>query len=165
MAASLVRIAHAYGNRRRRIEQALAAGVDLIEADLRYQDGRVWIRHELRVGRLPLLHNARLSGIHRQGPWALTLGPLFLRLDVRPIDLPELLRGVSGRAGLLLDLFNPVKIGLQTMTFTVLGQSLIFVRKFVAKGLLPITATFVASGPSRRSKKRPWTSGIPRAVK
>ena len=44
-------------------------------------------------------------------------------------------------AGLFLDLFNPVKLGLQTMVLTVLGQSLIFVRKFVAKGVLPITAT------------------------
>ncbi len=45
-------------------------------------------------------------------------------------------------AGLLLDLFQPAKLGLQTMIFTALGQSLIFVRKFVAKGLIPITATF-----------------------
>lgn len=45
-------------------------------------------------------------------------------------------------AGLLLDLFQPVKLGLHTMLFTTLGQSLIFLRKFVAKGLIPITATF-----------------------
>lgn len=47
-------------------------------------------------------------------------------------------------AGLLLDLYDPAKLGLQTMVATVLGQSLIFVRKFVAKGVLPITATFTA---------------------
>ncbi len=104
VAAFVVRIAHAYANRRQRIDQALAAGVDLIEADLHYRAGRVWIRHEHRLGLLPLLYNFRLSGVHRQGPWALSLGPLFLRLDLHPIERPDLLGRVSGRAGLLLDL-------------------------------------------------------------
>ena len=101
---SLVRIAHAYGNRRSRLECALEAGVDLIETDLRFADGVVWVRHEHRLWRLPLLYNNRLRGIHRQGPCALSVGPVFLRLDLRPIRLSDVVELVSGRCGLLLDL-------------------------------------------------------------
>jgi glycerophosphoryl diester phosphodiesterase len=101
---SLVRIAHAYGNRRQRLDRALAAQVDLIETDLRYADGVVWVRHEHRLRRLPVLYNNRLRGIHREGPFAVTLGPLFLRLDLQPIRLPEVVAAVSGRGGLMLDL-------------------------------------------------------------
>ena len=100
----LVRIAHAYGNRRHRLERALAAGVDLIETDLRFADGVVWVRHEHRLWRLPLLYNRRLRGIHREGPLALAVGPHYFRLDLRPIRLPEVIEAVSGRGGLMLDL-------------------------------------------------------------
>lgn len=101
---SLVRIAHAYGNRRHRIDEAVAAGVDLIEADLRWRDGRVWVQHEHRLRFLPVLYNVGLKGIHRQGPWAANLRRLFLRLDVRPILLDELLDRIGQRCGVLLDL-------------------------------------------------------------
>ena len=100
----LVRIAHAYGNRRHRIDEAVAAGVDLIEADLRWRGGRVWVRHEHRTRFLPVLYNVGLKGIHRDGPWAANLRRLFLRLDVRPILLDELLDRVGQRCGILLDL-------------------------------------------------------------
>lgn len=101
---TLVRIAHAYGNRRHRIAQAVAAGVDLIETDLRFDRGTVWVRHEHRVPGLPLLFNNRLHGIHREGPYARSFGPLFVRVDVERIRLPEVVAAVSGRSGLLLDL-------------------------------------------------------------
>ncbi len=97
-------IAHAYGNRRYRIAAALEAAVDMIEADLRYQNGTVWVRHEQRLPLLPLLYNLNLSGIHKEGPWAVSLGPLFLRWDAQPIRLEELIDTVGGRTGLLLDL-------------------------------------------------------------
>lgn len=100
----LVRIAHAYGNRRLRLERVLAAGVDLIETDLRFADGIVWVRHEHRLRRLPLLYNTRLRGIHREGPLAVAAGPLYLRLDRTPIRFPEVVAAVSGRGGLMLDL-------------------------------------------------------------
>ncbi len=101
---SLVRIAHAYGNRRDRLARALAAGVELIETDLRFADGVVWVRHEHRLRRLPVLYNNRLRGIHREGPFAVAVGPLVLRLDLKPIRLPEVIAAVSGRSGLMLDL-------------------------------------------------------------
>ncbi len=101
---TVLRIAHGYGNRRARIARALAAGVDLIEADLRWWRGDVWVRHEHRMARLPVLYNHRLGGIHRAGPWAIPAGPWWLRLDVAPIRLADLLRLVSGRAGLMIDL-------------------------------------------------------------
>ena len=101
---SLIRIAHAYGNRRHRVDEAVAAGVDLIEADLRWRGGRVWVRHEHRTRFLPVLYNVGLKGIHRDGPWAASLRRLFIRLDVRPILLDELLDRVGQRCGVLLDL-------------------------------------------------------------
>jgi glycerophosphoryl diester phosphodiesterase len=53
---------------------------------------------------LPVLYNVGLKGIHRDGPWAADLPPLFLRLDVRPILLDELLDRIGQRCGVLLDL-------------------------------------------------------------
>ncbi len=105
MARQVVRIAHAYGNRRRRISAAIAAGVDFIEADLRYWRREIWIRHEHRPTPLPLVYNVGLKpGIHRQGPWAARLGKLFVRVDFNPIRFGELLDRVAGHAGLLIDL-------------------------------------------------------------
>jgi hypothetical protein len=101
---AVVRIAHAYGNRRSRIADALAADIDLIETDLRYEHGQIRIRHERRFGRLPLLYDRGLRGLHRRGPWALNIGSYFLRLDVRPMQFAEVLRLVSGRGGLMIDL-------------------------------------------------------------
>jgi hypothetical protein len=46
-------------------------------------------------------------------------------------------------SGLLIDLYNPVKFGLNTVVFTVLSQSLIYLKKYVAKGLIPIFFTFL----------------------
>ena len=96
-------IAHAYGDRRHRVEAALAAGVEWIEADLRWSGGKAWVRHEHRLPVLPILWNHRLKGIHREGPLAASLGPYWLRLDVRCMPFEELLDRTSGRAGLLLD--------------------------------------------------------------
>ena len=101
---TIVRIAHAHGNRRRLIEQALGAGVDFIEADLRYDRGRIWVRHEFRAPLLPLLYNGPVERFHRQGPWALTVRRRSLRLDVAPIPIDELLDMVGDGAGLMLDL-------------------------------------------------------------
>jgi glycerophosphoryl diester phosphodiesterase len=98
-----VRIAHAYGNRRSRIERAIEAGVDFIEVDIRYERGHVWARHELRILNLPLLYNFGIKGIHREGPWATSLGRLFMRLDIAPIRFDDLIERTSGRVGLLLD--------------------------------------------------------------
>jgi hypothetical protein len=101
---TVVRIANAHGNRRHRLQQAIAADIDFIEADLRYDRGRIWVRHEFRAPLLPLLYNGQVERFHRQGPWALTLRRLFLRLDLAPIAIDELLDTVGDDAGLFLDL-------------------------------------------------------------
>jgi glycerophosphoryl diester phosphodiesterase len=98
-----IRVAHAHGNRRSRIERAIEASVDYVETDLRFDRGRVWARHELRLLNLPLLYNVGTRGIHRQGPWATSLGRLFLRLDIAPLPLAEIIARASGEVGLMLD--------------------------------------------------------------
>lgn len=103
-APTIRRIAHAHGNRRPWIARALASGVEFIEADLRWYRGAIWVRHEHRLPVVPLLWNNRLRGFHRQGPFALALGPLWLRLDLRRLPFAELLARLDGRADLMLDL-------------------------------------------------------------
>jgi len=99
------RIAHAYGNRRDKIETAADADIDFMEADLWYRAGEVWVRHERRPGCLPLLFDRRPQGIDSIGPWALTIfARYYVRLDVDPLRLTELLERTQGRCGLLLDI-------------------------------------------------------------
>ncbi|MFN0147177.1 MAG: hypothetical protein ACKVT1_11750 [Dehalococcoidia bacterium] len=104
MSALTVRpIAHAYGDRRRRIEAALESGVEWIEADLRWWGGKTWVRHEHRLPGLPVLWNRNLQGIHRAGPLGRSFGPYWLRLDTGRMRFEELLDRTSGRASLMLD--------------------------------------------------------------
>jgi glycerophosphoryl diester phosphodiesterase len=103
-ATNVLRIAHAAGNRRDRLERALEAGVDMIEVDVRFRGGVAWVRHEHRLGVLPLLYNRRPNRVHREGPFALSVGPHFFRLDVRRLRLDEVAARVHGKAGLLVDL-------------------------------------------------------------
>ncbi len=99
-----VRIAHAYGNRRDGIEAAAAADVDLIEADIWYRAGDIWVRHERRMQLLPLLFDRSPEGVNNVGPWAFTVFPKhYARLDVDPLRLKGLLERTRGRRGLLLD--------------------------------------------------------------
>ncbi len=100
-----LRIAHAYGNRRDKIEAAASAQIDFMEADLWYRAGQVWVRHERRLGCLPLLYDRWPPGVDSVGPWALTVLPRhYVRLDINPLRLTELLERTQGRCGLLLDL-------------------------------------------------------------
>jgi glycerophosphoryl diester phosphodiesterase len=100
-----LRIAHAFGNRRDKIEAAASAEIDFMEADLWYRAGEVWVRHERRLGFLPLLYDRWPPGVDSVGPWALTVFPRhYVRLDINPLRLTELLERTQGRRGLLLDL-------------------------------------------------------------
>ena len=100
-----VRIAHAYGNRRDKIEAAAKADIDFLEADVWYRAGELWVRHERRLGPIPLLYDRRPPGVNSIGPWALPVSPIhYLRLDVKPLRLTELLDRTEARRGLLLDL-------------------------------------------------------------
>jgi len=103
-AARVVRIAHAYGNRRQSIQRAMDANVDMIEADVWYRSGDIYVRHEERVGWLPVLADRRPRGVRAIGPYALPLGHRFyLRLDVNRLPLSELLATVGGGRRLLID--------------------------------------------------------------
>ncbi|MBI2913379.1 MAG: glycerophosphodiester phosphodiesterase [Chloroflexi bacterium] len=98
-----VRIAHAYGNRRDELQQALAAPIDMIEADVWYRGGRLWVRHERRLGPLPLLMDSRMRA-HRPGPLAIPIWPRhFARWDADPLSLAELLETARGKRPPLLD--------------------------------------------------------------
>lgn len=97
------RIAHAYGNHRETLSTALAADVDEIEVDLWYRAGRIEARHERRLGWLPVLADRRRRGVPRTG-WHMPLPRRhYLRLDLDPLLLPELLRTTAGEKRLLLD--------------------------------------------------------------
>ena len=98
-----VRIAHAYGNTLDALERALAADNDMIETDIWYRAGEIFVRHERRLGPLPLLGDRRMAG-HALGPMSLRLGRrYFLRPDVKPFRLDDLLDAIGGRRRLLLD--------------------------------------------------------------
>lgn len=100
----VVRIAHAYGNRRDTLETALRANIDMIEVDIWFRRGQIEVRHEKRVRWAPVLFDKRPLGVNRIGPWALALpGRRYLRLDRRPFALRELLRMTAGSKRLLLD--------------------------------------------------------------
>lgn len=100
-----VRIAHAYGNRRHTIDEALATEVDFMEADLWFRAGKIEVRHERRLGFLPILYDGKPPGVRRFGPWAITVIPgYYIRLDVNPLPLAELLERAHGSVRLLLDL-------------------------------------------------------------
>jgi len=100
----VVRIAHAYGNTPADTDTALAADVDMIEVDLWYQGGQLYIRHERRVRGLPILYDRRMPG-HKTGPLAIPLGHgYFIRPDIRRFTLDRLLERVNGKKRLLIDL-------------------------------------------------------------
>jgi glycerophosphoryl diester phosphodiesterase len=103
-APTIVRIAHAAGNRRDRIAGALAAGVDLIEIDVRWRHEAAWVRHERRLPFLPVLYDRDLRGVHRGGPYAATLGRHFFRLELRGLRFRDAVALVGDGAGLLVDL-------------------------------------------------------------
>lgn len=83
-----VTVAHRGGNDRDSLERALAAGVDEVEADLRWDGGRIVNRHDRRIPFLPVQWDR----------W-------HLYVDRRPqFTLDELLDRVRGRCRPYLDL-------------------------------------------------------------
>ena len=100
----LVRIAHAYGNSRASLRRALATPIDMIEADIWFRVSEVWVRHERRLGPLPLLADHWGPASHSAGPYAVTVWPgYYIRPDVHPLTLGELLDTAVGQRRLLLD--------------------------------------------------------------
>lgn len=82
-----VRVAHSAANYRALMRQAVAAGADLIEADVWPRWNRVVARHERGVVALPLVFDK----------W-------YVRPEVRPITLQEIIDTVGPNQGLYLDL-------------------------------------------------------------
>src|SRR5438093_6913733 len=99
----VLRIAHAYGSSRGALQLALAAPVDIIEADIWYRAGDIWVRHERRLGPLPMLAD-RGRPSARSGGFVIPLpNRYYLRPDINPMPLGELLETVAGKKRLLLD--------------------------------------------------------------
>src|SRR5579883_444055 len=82
----VIRCAHRAGNERHALRLALEAGVDWIEVDVWYAQGRLHARHERAVWRLPLLYDK----------WTLRVRP-------RLLSLADLLRIVGDRAHVFVD--------------------------------------------------------------
>ena len=99
---NVVRIAHAFGNNRPALRQALAADVDMIEVDMWYRGGDLFIHHERKMRWLPLLVDRQMA-THQPGRFAIRFGDYYVRPDFGTIHLDELLGTVAGRKRLLLD--------------------------------------------------------------
>jgi hypothetical protein len=99
---NVIRIAHAYGNNQRLIERALAADIDLIEADMWLRGGTLHLHHEHHLGWLPLLIDMRMS-THKPGRFAVPIGKYVVRPRIGTLGLDSLFRLVDGRKRLMLD--------------------------------------------------------------
>lgn len=100
-----VRIAHGFGNSRRRLSRALIGPVDLIETDVRFQDGKIAVRHERKLGPLPILIDEKSSlGLKSEHRWRLPLWRWYIALERNPLALEEVLAKAKDKRGLLLDL-------------------------------------------------------------
>ncbi len=100
-----VRIAHGFGNGRRRLLRALIGPVDLVETDVRFQDGKMVVRHERKLGPLPVLVDEKaclhIKSDHR---CRLHLWRWYIALEGNPLALQEVLAKAKDKRGLLLDL-------------------------------------------------------------
>jgi len=100
-----VRIAHGFGNSRRRLSRALIGPVDLVETDVWFQDDRMYFRHEPKLGPLPVLIDQRAC-LHIKSEHRLRI-PLwrwYVALPRNPLFLQEVLAKAKDKRGLLLDL-------------------------------------------------------------
>jgi glycerophosphoryl diester phosphodiesterase len=98
-----LRIAHAYGNNRAALRRALSVPeVDMIETDLWYRGGELYIHHEKRLPLVPLLYDRVMRG-HPPGPYAARFGRYYVRPDIGTLRLRDLLGIVPEPVRLLLD--------------------------------------------------------------
>ena len=106
-----VRIAHAYGNSRAALRRALAADIDMIEVDIWYRGGDVYVHHARRLNPLPLLADKKMPGHPLPRPAFPVWPGYWVWPDINPLKLDELLRIVGGRKRLLLDVKGRYKGG------------------------------------------------------
>src|SRR4030043_1929802 len=84
----LITIAHRGGNSRALLQEALASGVDAVEADLRLDGRRLVARHDRRFPLLPLYYDK----------W-------FAYWSCEPqVDLDRIPERIEGRASLFVDI-------------------------------------------------------------
>jgi glycerophosphoryl diester phosphodiesterase len=100
-----LRIAHGYGNSRRHLALALEGPVDYIEADVWYQGGRLAVRHERKLGPLPILFDEKDKGHAGHGPgrYGLSLGRWYIKLQISARYLEDVLALARGRRGIMVD--------------------------------------------------------------
>jgi len=84
----LITIAHRGGNSRALLQEALASGVDAVEADLRLDGRRLVARHARRFPLLPLYYDKWFAYWSREPQ----------------VDLDEILERIEGRASLFVDI-------------------------------------------------------------
>jgi glycerophosphoryl diester phosphodiesterase len=84
----LITIAHRAGNSRARLKEALAGGVDAVEADLRLDGRRLVARHDRRFPLLPLFYDKWYAYWSREPQ----------------VALDEILDQLQGRASLFVDI-------------------------------------------------------------
>jgi glycerophosphoryl diester phosphodiesterase len=90
-----IRIAHRGGNSRSRFRQALVAGVDWIEADIRLHYGRLVARHDRSLWRLPITYNRTSVALHLAP--AIVLDTLLHATESTPARLLIDLKGGHAR--------------------------------------------------------------------
>jgi len=80
--------------------------VDLIETDVWIDGDRIAVRHERKLGPLPILFDKRPQSPGERGPgrFGLSLGNRYIKLEISPLPLREVVAKSKGRRGLLLDL-------------------------------------------------------------
>jgi len=99
----MYRIAHAYGNSSEKIAEAMAANVDYIETDIWFRDKAVWVRHERRLGPLPLLADRRRNLHYARRRRYLPFFSWYLLADIDGFRLENALEGAGPEMGLVLD--------------------------------------------------------------
>jgi glycerophosphoryl diester phosphodiesterase len=106
-----LRIAHCFGNSRRRLARALQGPVDLIETDVWLEGGGIAVRHERKLGCLPLLldEHPEYRGSRGPGRFGISLGKWYLKLQTTRLSLEEVLTRAKGKRRLLVDVKTRVR--------------------------------------------------------
>lgn len=106
-----VRIAHCFGNSRRRLARALQGPVDLIETDVWFENGGIAARHERKLGWLPILFDEQpeFRGSRGPGRFGLSLGKWYVKLQTSRLLLEEVLTRARGKRRLLLDVKTRIR--------------------------------------------------------
>ena len=100
-----LRIAHGHGNSRDHLALALDGPADYIEADVWYQGSRLAVRHEHKLGPLPILFDEKPENPSERGPGrvGLPLGRWYVKLQIGGLYLEDVLTLARGRRRVMVD--------------------------------------------------------------